>query len=340
MTNITRKPIMSILSAILLCILVLLTPYNRHTVNAAATDPIPFIVLNSYTKALPVGGDFQLIAVTSTGKLPTFKSSSSAIASVSAYGLITAKKAGTCRITAKIKKAEAVCQVTVTPTIVTLETTSLSMENGHTHKLTASVSTGHEIVWKSSKSSIASVDEEGVVTAKKPGTVTITAKSDGTIAKCRVTVRKPTLTLSIPKKKLYRLETVQLTANVSSGKPVTWKSSKSSVATVNEDGLVTAVKHGTATITAKVDGVSKTCTITVQQPKIKLSAQKLSMTIDETAQLTATVSSGITPEWSSSNINIVSVDDQGRLCARQKGRAYIYAREDGVKVSCIVTVSE
>jgi len=315
-------------------------PGSRFSACAAGNDDIPFIALTAYSKALPVGGEYQLVAVTSNGKLPTFRSSSSAIASVNTYGLITAKKAGSCKITAKIRKAEAVCNVTVTPTVVKLETDTVSMENGETKKLIVSVSTGHEVVWKSSKSSVASVDEDGIVTAKKPGTVMISAKADGVTAKCRLTVKKPSVTLSATKYKMYRLETVRLTADVSSGRPVTWKSSKSSVATVDENGLVTAVKHGTATITAKVDGVSKTCRITVMQPKIKLSEQKLTMTVGSTARLSADVSSGIQPEWSSSNLNIVSVDAGGQICARQKGRAYIYAREDGVKVSCIVTVTE
>ncbi len=261
----TRKSKYSILSIVLLTILFLFSPLTRITVSAASLQLPPVIVLTKYAKTMAIGEEFGLIAVASNGKLPTFKSSSSSIASVNTYGLITAKKAGTCKITAKIKNAEASCKITVKKTSLTIRPTSIS---------------------------------------------------------------------------LYRLGERQLTASVSTGHTPVWKSSKSSVATVDENGVVTAVKHGTAKITATVDGVSKVCTVTVRQPVIKLSASTLAMNVNETRTLSASVSSGNTPEWSTSNSNVLSVDQNGNITALKKGRAYVYAREDGIKTSCVVTVSE
>lgn len=261
----TRKSIYSIISVLLLTILFLLTPATRMTVNADANELFPLVVLTKYSKSMSVGDEFYLTAATSNGRKPTFKSSKSSIASVNTYGLVTAKKAGTCLITAKIKNAEASCKITVKPTVVSIKPANLALYRQDTRQLTAAVSTGHAPVWRSSKSSVAVVDE---------------------------------------------------------------------------NGMVTAVKHGTAKITATVDGVSKSCTVTVKQPAIKLSAASLSLTTGSTHTLSAKVSSGNKPEWTTSNLNVVSVDADGTITARQKGRAYVYAREDGVKASCIVTVKD
>jgi len=89
-----------------------------------------------------------------------------------------------------------------------------------------------------------------------------------------------------------------------------------------------------------VDGVSKTCTVTVKQPVIRLGASSLAMTVGEKRTLSAAVSSGNAPEWSTSNGNVLSVSQDGSITALKKGRAYVYAREDGIKTSCVVTVSE
>ncbi len=224
--------------------------------------------------------------------------------------------------------------------LIVLTKYSHTMSIGDEFYLAAVASNGKMPTFKSSKSSIASVNTYGHIVAKKAGTCKITAKIKNAEASCRITVRPTAVTLKPTNLSMYRQGTKQLIASVSTGHEPTWKSSKSSVAVVDENGLVTAVKHGTAKITATVDGVSKSCTITVKQPKIKLSASNLSLKTGDTYRLTASVSSGCTPEWSTSNLNVVTVDENGQITARQKGRAYIYAREDGVKASCIVTVSD
>ena len=107
------------------------------------------------------------------------------------------------------------------------------------------------------------IDENGKISAKKPGETTITAKADGTKKTCHVTVKKPKVTLNYTSASLSRNQTLLLTAKVSSGKKVTWKSQKKSVATVTSRGKVTAIKRGTTKIRASIDGVTKECTITV-----------------------------------------------------------------------------
>ena len=107
-----------------------------------------------------------------------------------------------------------------------------------------------------------------------------------------------------------------------------------------ETGRIYANKHGTANITAKVDGVTKTCLVTVRQPTIRLSQESARLKVGEKLQLRAKVSSGIVPEWSVSNCNRLSVDPSGLVTAREPGKAYVYAKEDGVKASCMIEITE
>ena len=137
------------------------------------------------------------------------------------------------------------------------------MENGAQVTLKGQTSNGSPISWKSQKSSVAEIDENGKISAKKPGETTITAKADGTKNTCHVTVKKPKVTLNYTSASLSRNQTLLLTAKVSSGKKVTWKSQKKSVATVTSRGKVTAIKRGITKIRASIDGVTKECTITV-----------------------------------------------------------------------------
>lgn len=265
MTFHSKHPTRQLLLALLLvCTLVL---PQTNTANAAANDPLPFIVLSSYRQSIPIDGQFLLIAFASNGNLPTFKSSSSAIASVNTYGVVTGKKAGTCTITAKIRRAEASCRVTVEKSVVTISDSHITLENGGSARLSATVSTGHEVRWRSSSSSIAGVDEEGIVTAKKCGSAIIRATADGVSAKCRITVKKPSLSLNRSSISLYPEESFRLVASCSSNRPLTFRSSASSVASVDESGQIIARKKGTATITVKVDGVSRMCKVTVKPPK-------------------------------------------------------------------------
>jgi uncharacterized protein YjdB len=153
-------------------------------------------------------------------------------------------------------------------------------------------------------------------------------------------VNYPKIKLNRSKLKLWRGQTAKLSAEVSSCVTPVWKSNKKSVAVVDENGTVTALKHGTAVITACVDTITRSCEVIVEPPEITVSPEELSLLSGETARLKAKVSSGNPVTWSSSNPNVCSVDESGQITAWQKGRAYIYASEDGTKVRCVVHVTE
>ena len=101
----------------LAAILISCIPYNVK-VNAASNYPI--ILLSCYQKTLKIGDSFYLAAVSSNGSIPTFKSTSSKIASVTSLGEVTAKSPGTCKINVKDKRTEISCKITVTKTKIVL----------------------------------------------------------------------------------------------------------------------------------------------------------------------------------------------------------------------------
>ena len=164
---------------------------------------------------------------------------------------------------------------------ISLNNSNLSLYTGKTATLTATVTpenaTNKAVTWKSSDDTIATVDNNGKVTAVKEGTATITVTTeDGNkTATCAVTVAAATVpvtgvTLNKTSTSLYVGDTETLTATVepsdATNKTVTWTSSNPSVATV-ENGVVTALARGTAVITATTADGGKTasCTVTVSR---------------------------------------------------------------------------
>lgn len=162
---------------------------------------------------------------------------------------------------------------------VTLDKNTLTLEIGGTATLIATVApenaTDKSVTWESDKTNIATVDSTGKVTAISDGTAIITVKTaNGKTATCTVTVNAaviPVTGIELNKTELTLEigDTETLTASVTpenaTDKAVTWTVAPAGVATV-ENGVVTAIKDGTATITATANGKSATCSVTVNAP--------------------------------------------------------------------------
>ena len=159
---------------------------------------------------------------------------------------------------------------------VSLDRGNLAMKTGESSTLAATVSpTGTSVAWSSSNTSVASVSN-GKVTAVGAGTATITAKVGDKTATCTVSVTAANVavsgvTLSQSSLTLKVGDTTTLAATIdpstATDKTVTWNSSDTSIATVS-GGKITAVKTGTATITATANGKSASCTVTVSEKAI------------------------------------------------------------------------
>lgn len=327
---------------ILLSLILAATAAMNPKINTyvSASSDFAFIVLSSYNRTVKIGQSFYLAAIASNGKTVRFTSSNSRVASVNTYGQVTAKKAGNCKITARVTGAEASCQITVKKTEITLSAATVSMENGAVYVLRGSTSNSSKLTWKSSKKSVATIDDNGKIEAQKPGETIITASADGSKKTCRVTVRKPKITLKRTEISLYRKQTFRLEVETSSGRTPAFSSQKGSVASVDETGLITAHKHGTAQIRVKLDGITRNCEVTVKSPDIRLTPAKATLKKGQTLTLQAVVSSGITPAFSSSKKSVATVDSRGKITAVGKGSCYIYASEDGTKELCKITVTK
>lgn len=134
---------------------------------------------------------------------------------------------------------------------------------GSKTKLTVKNAGKKKVTWKSSNKKVVKVNKKGLVKAKKAGKATITAKIGKKTFKCKVTVKGGLNKTSVTMKK-GDSTTLKLTG----AKKVTWSSSNSSVVSVKKKGkkkaTITAVKKGTATITAKSGGKKYTCKVTVK----------------------------------------------------------------------------
>lgn len=130
---------------------------------------------------------------------------------------------------------------------------------------------------------------------------------------------------------------------IATNQTLIWESSNEAVATVDENGNVTGIAEGTATISASSgDGVAEKRTVTVYTPAtgIELNLESLSMTSEETYPIVASVSGNATHkvQWTTSDMNIVTVTPDGELTAREPGQATVTAQIDGLTAEVIVTV--
>ena len=169
----------------------------------------------------------------------------------------------------------------VSVTGVSLNKTSLTLTEGSTSQLTATVepnnATNRNVTWSSSNSEVATVDGNGKVTAHKAGTatITVTTADGGKTAKCKVTVaagsapavKVDSVSLNQTSMNLTVGSTGQLKATISpsnaTNQNVTWSSGNTSVATVDASGNVKAIQAGTTTITVTTEDGNKTATCAV-----------------------------------------------------------------------------
>ena len=205
-----------------------------------------------------------------TDKTVTWTSDNTAVATV-ADGVVTAVAEGTAKITAKAGDASVLCTVTVKKKViavesVTLDKTSLELTVGGTGTLTATVkpdnATDKTVTWSCDNTAVATV-ADGVVTAVAEGTAKVTAKAGDATAVCTVTVKADVvkvteITINEADFSLAVGETKTLTVTVkpdnASDKSVTWTSDQPGIASVNSNGVVTAVAAGNAKITVKANG--------------------------------------------------------------------------------------
>lgn len=251
----------------------------------------------------------------------------------------------------------------VAVTEVRLDKTATTLVEGDTEELMATVmpenATDKGIEWKSDNESVATVSQTGLVTALKDGSATITVITNdgGFTATCDVTVNKkiiPVSEIELNKIELTLDEgkeeklVVTVKPDDATDKSVVWESSNTAVATVDQEGLVKAVREGDAmiTVTAK-NGVSASCIVGVSKKNIPvtgiaLEQSSLLLPVGNTYALKAHVQpSNATDQdikWGSSNGGVATVDQTGKVTAVAAGTVDILATLAGKFARCTVQV--
>lgn len=188
----------------------------------------------------------------------TWASDNAQVAVVDKNGLVTAKWAGKCEVSAVFPSgSRAVCKVTVEPKGLKYKKKTIRKKARFTNVLVGA-KTG--VKWSSSNKKVATVNGKGVVKGKKSGTCKVVARFGGKKYACKVTVVNPRLN----KKKITVYNSRSFRLKVTGGKGrIRWKSGNKKVATVSKKGTVTAIKGGTCTVTAVRNGITLKCRVTV-----------------------------------------------------------------------------
>ena len=323
--------------------------------------------------SLVVGGTAPLVAepldasgAAIAGRTIVWSSSTPAVASISATGVITALSAGITIITATNGSGAAQVQATATvnvsalvPASVQLSPATANLAVGATQTLTPTVkdAAGVEIsptptlVWSSSQVTVATVSGTGIVTAVAPGLTTITARSaNGIVGSAAIAVfAVPARVLLAPASPNLVVGATQILAPTVSDAggviitptpALTWSTSAAAVATVSQSGLVTAVAPGTATISARTaNGIAGTATVTVSTisaipASVQIAPSSVSLAVAGTQPLVATVldaaGNTITPTptlvWQSANPGVATVSTTGVVTAVAAGTTTVTAR--------------
>ena len=239
---------------------------------------------------------------------------------------------------------------------------SLNLSVGSTATLQATVSPDNAanktLTWSSNAPDIVSVDKDGKVTAVSAGTAIITATAadgSGVKAECTVTVYPAVTRVDISNTdlSLHKGESHTLSATVypeGALQTLSWSSSAPDIVSVDKDGKVTALKAGTAIITATAtdgSGVKAECAVTVKIPVASVTMNRSSLRIYEGRGYT--LSAAVSPAdaadkslyWSSSDDSIASVDQDGKVTGHKPGVCTIYAQAQdgsGAYASCVVRV--
>ena len=188
----------------------------------------------------------------------TWASDNVEVAAVDKNGLVTAKWAGKCEVSAVFPSgSRAVCKVTVEPKGLKYKKKTIRKNARFTNVLVGAKS---GVKWSSSNKKVATVNGKGVVKGRKSGTCKVIARFGGRKYICKVTVVNPRLN----KKKITVYNSRSFRLKVTGGKGrIRWKSGNKKVATVSKKGTVTALKGGTCTVTAVRNGITLKCRVTV-----------------------------------------------------------------------------
>ncbi|MCC8100135.1 MAG: Ig-like domain-containing protein, partial [Clostridiales bacterium] len=194
------------------------------------------------------------------------------------------------------------------------------------------------VTWSSSNTSVATITEDGVVTALDSGSVTITATIDERVKSTTVIeVLEPVLTAE--SSTMY-LGSVGLLSIENYNQELTWTSSNPEVATADSLGSVTGLATGTTTFTTKIAGTTYSVEMTVcDLPTLAGGSTTVNLAAEKTLTFDAELLDGAAAIWFSEDESIATVDENGTVTGVAPGTTNIVCYLNGCEVSATVTVS-
>ncbi len=254
---------------------------------------------------------------------------------------------------------DAVGSVVVAPPTATVAVGSTLTLNAEVLGADGEVLPSPRISWASADASIAEVSQSGVVTGLKIGTVLIAASSRGKDAFARITVN-PTPVASVRLSETshamqvgqtFQLgaEALDASSRVLTDRPITWTSSDAAIATVNANGVVTALAPGAVIITAASEGKSAVATITVALVpvvSVVVSPATSTLVVGQTTQLSAqlkdeqgSILNGRVITWTTNRPSVATVTSEGLVTGISSGTATVTATSEGRSASAQITVN-
>lgn len=328
--------------AVITATAVLKSADRTYTASSSCTVTVANkTTLNKKKLTLYTCQTIKLSAKTAPSSAVKWHSSDKSVVTVSQQGKLKPKKTGSATITATANGVSDSCKVTVKNPSLELERDKSAYVKNPV-ELDFQVAPKGDITWKSSDKTIAEVNDNGKVTPKKRGTVTITATCHGLKKSCKVTVKKPSVKMSTEKVILFAESEHALDASAHPSSKLTFRSSNPKVAKVSRRGKITGVRSGTATITASVPGAKVSCEVTVLRNSHKLSrsSQTLMKGGSTTIYMSDTSAQG-NVSFELSNPSIAKLNVDGNACeitAREIGKttlnAYYTTYIDGQPVTC------
>ncbi len=322
-----------------------------------------------------VGGFTQLTAVLRdetgaplTDRAVFWTSSDETIASVDATGFVSGLAPGVATITASSETRDAAVGIVVSPVPVASVIVSPPRDTivvGQSTQLAAVARDSitvplpdRPVTWQSSNAAVATVSASGLVIAVAPGTVTITATSDGVAGTGTIVVQpRPvgTVIVSPGQAAVTVGQTIALTVqitddngNLLTGRPVAYESGNAAVASVSTDGVVRGVAAGATTITVTSEGRTGSMQVTVLPTpvaSIRVEPATASLAVGDSVRLTASaldaggnVLAQRPVTWTSGAPTVLSVSATGSVRALAPGSGLVFAMIDGRLASATITV--
>ena len=235
-----------------------------------------------------------------------------------------------------------VFQATPTPKPLSVSYTEKTINAGETFQFSAKNTNDQNVTWKVGNTSVATVDANGKVTAKKAGNTYLYATTpDGRQAKCllKIVEAKP-LSITYSEKTINVASTFTFSAKNATGQTLTWSIGNTKIATVDANGKVTAKAPGNTYLTVKSsDGRSTKCLIKVVYPTLSLKYTEKTVYLNQSFSFTANNACGQKITWRVGNTSIATVDANGKVTGKKAGNTYLYAKSaDGREAKCLIKV--